>query len=189
MTTETRLLEGTEIRATREGKERAFEGLLVPYGKWASIGGLFEERHVRGVFTKSIKEAASALPLMAIHDRLSYPIGKAVEWDDRDDGLHGRWVMADTKEAKKAWGLIEDRFLCGLSCGFQPVKGGDVWENRQPPNLPRVTRRQARLVEASVVPVPTWNEAVITHTRSARGTVSATPNLDRWSRWFEELKS
>jgi HK97 family phage prohead protease len=187
---EVRLLEGAEIRADAEGREKGFVGRLVPYGVPAPIGGKFLEVMERGVFAKSIKEAARDLPLLVNHRHDDLPIGKAVEWDDRPDGLWGRWVMADTEEARKVYGLIEGGHMSGLSCGFLPLKGHDVWDIRQAPDLSVVTRRQARLLEASAVTVPTWAEAVITHTRSAVAAGrSLRPRVEAWREWLDTVKA
>lgn len=187
--TETRLLTGAELRVADEGTERALSGRLVPYGVWAPIGGRFEEQMAPGVFNQSIKQAARALPLLMLHNHRSIPVGKAVEWDDRDDGLHGRWLMADTPEARSAHQLAEDEYMTGLSVGFQPNAKQDVWEMHEPPDLCRVTRRNARLLEASLVPVPTWPQAVLTHTRSSvaeRG--SLFPYRNAWAEWLETIR-
>lgn len=186
---ETRLLVGAELRAADEGQELALSGRLVPYGVWAPIGGRFEEQMAPGVFNQSIKQAARALPLLMTHDHQSIPIGKAVEWDDRADGLHGRWVMADTPEARNAHAMADGEFLTGLSVGFAPNAKQDEWEMHDPPELCRVTRRNARLLEASLVPCPAWPEAVITHTRSSiadRGPL--TPYRNSWAEWLETIR-
>ena len=188
-TLEVRLLVGAEIRASDEGTEKGFEGRLVPYGIFAPIGGTFEESIAPRCFQKSIREAAGNLPLMANHDHKKWPIGRSVEWDDRDDGLWGRWVMADTEQAREAHGLVQAGMLRGLSCGFVPFRDHETWEVRQAPQLSRVTRRQARLVEASVVPIPTWSEAVITATRSTVAPPGGplTPHLNAWREWRASL--
>lgn len=187
---EIRVFPGMEIRAADEGTELALEGCVVPYGVFAPIAARVEESMAAGVFTKSIREAARALPLLMLHDHHSIPVGKAVEWDDRRDGLHARWLMADTDEARQAHRLADGDYLTGLSVGFQPSKTHDVWEFREPPALDRVTRLNARLLETSLVPVPTWSQAVITHTRSAlAGGVTLTPHRDAWAEWLETIRA
>jgi HK97 family phage prohead protease len=187
---EIRLLEGAELRASDEGAERALTGRLVPYDIWAPIGGRFEESMARGVFNQSITQAARALPLLMNHDHKSIPVGKAVEWDDRPDGLHARWIMADTPEARLAHDMAEGDFMTGLSVGFQPNAKHDVWAMADPPELCRVTRRNARLLEASLVACPTWQEAVITHTRSSvAGSGELFPYRNAWAEWLEEIRN
>jgi hypothetical protein len=187
---ETRLLFGAELRASDEGQEKGFEGRVVPYNRWAPIGGSFEEAIAPRCFTKSIQEAAGNLPLMARHDHQAWPIGRSVEWDDRPEELWGRWVMADTEEAEKVHGLVQAGVVRGLSVGFQPMRDQETWEVRQAPDLSRVTRRQARLVEVSVVPIPTWAEAVITVTRStvAPPGEPLTPRANAWREWLAGIR-
>jgi len=188
-TPEIRLLVGAELRASDEGAEKGFEGRLVPYDVFAPIGGTFEESISPRCFEKSIREAAGSLPLMANHDHQKWPIGRSVEWDERADGLHGRWVLADTEQAREVHQLVDAGMVRGLSCGFMPLRDQETWETRQPPQLSRVTRHQARLVEASVVPIATWSEAVITVTRSSVAAPGGplTPRLNAWKVWRDSL--
>lgn len=168
-----RVLEDAEVDVSDEGKERGFAGLAVPYGKPGPIVVRInghqtpaEEVMAPGVFTKSIKEAAKNLPLLINHRKDELPIGRSVEWDERPDGLHARWVLNDHHpDADKVHGMIKDRFLTGLSVGFIP-KVSAVTAGAPPSTLPQVTRRQGRLFEVSAVTVPTFAEAVIEHTLS-----------------------
>lgn len=181
---ETRLLPGCEIRTADEGTEKGFQGRVVPYNVLAPIGHRLLEAIAPGCFTKSIKEAARQLPLMLNHKHDDLPIGKMVEWADAEDGLYARWVMADTEQAATAHRLIQDGILSGLSVGFIPQRAGDKWDHRKPPEVDTVVRTQARLAEVSVVSVPTWAEAVVTHTRTSMATeLSLTPHLDAWKDW------
>lgn len=185
---EIRLLEGAELRTADEGSEKAFAGRLVPYNSWAPIGGRWVEMMTPGVFNRSIEQAKSPFPLHVNHDHSKLPIGKAVEWDDRDDGLHGRWLMADTDEARECHRMIKEGFLSGLSVGYSPNRGSDIFELADPPEVNRVTRRQARLLEASVCSVPTWPEAVVTWTHSQVTERSdLRPNLEAWTEWRASL--
>jgi len=145
-----------------------------------------------GVFTRSIEQQAArgrSFPLMVNHDHKQLPVGKSVEWDDRpDDGLWGRWVMADTDPARECHRMIDEGFLTGLSVGFVPNRESDVFETYDPPMVNRVTRRQGRLMEASVCSVPTWEEAVITLTRSTLAVRSdLRPTLEAWAGWRARL--
>lgn len=187
---EVRLLTGCEVRAADEGNEKALAGRVAPYGVWAPIGGRFEESFAPGVFAKSIQESARSLPLLLNHRRDELPIGRAVEWEERADGLHGRWVLADTDEARKAHGLAVDGFLSGLSTGFVAQRpDGDVFEWHQPPHLNRVTRRQARLAEVSLVSVPAYADAVLTHTRTSLAeVVTLTPHRNAWAEWLAGVR-
>jgi len=187
---EIRLLAGAELRASDEGPELGFEGRVVPYNRFAPIGGRFEEAIAPRCFAKSIQEAAGNLPLMALHDHQAWPIGRSVEWDDRPDELWARWVMADTDPAKEVHGLVQAGVVRGLSVGFLPLRDQEEWVMREAPDLSQVTRRQARLVEVSVVPIPTWAEAMITITRSSVAPPGRplTPRLNAWQEWLAGVR-
>lgn len=187
---EMRLLAGAELRASDEGPEKGFEGRVVPYNRFAPIGGRFEEAIAPRCFAKSIQEAAGNLPLMAKHDHQSWPIGRSVEWDDRPTELWARWTMADTDAARELHGLVTAGVVRGLSVGYLPMRDQEDWTMRQAPDLSQVVRRQARLVEVSVVPIPTWAEAVITVTRSSVAVPGGrlTPRLNAWQEWLEEVR-
>ena len=175
-----------ELRADDEGAEKAVVGRLIPYDKWAQVGTRFEERHAPGVFAKSIKEAASNLPLMVAHEHGKLPVGSAKEWEDRaDDGLWGRWVFARTQDAMEVRSLYEDGHVSGLSAGFIPVRSD--WEFRDLPLMDRVTRNEAKLMEASIVALPTWDESRLISTREGR--VKGTPKLDAYRTWLESVRS
>ena len=175
-----------ELRSDDEGSEKAVVGRLIPYGKWAQVGTRFEERHTPGVFAKSIKEAAANLPLMVQHEHRKLPIGSAREWEERDDdGLWGRWVYARTAEAMEVRGLVDDGHVSGLSAGFLPVKS--EWDFRDLPEMDRVTRLEARLLESSIVAIPTWDEARLVQTREGR--VKGTPKLDAYKAWLDGIRS
>lgn len=185
---ETRVLEAFELRFDgTEGGKQAFTGRLVPYDTWAQIGDRFEERMSPGVFKKSTQEAASRLPLMVQHEHQALPVGSVVEWDDREDGLYGRWELADTTEARSIGGLIRDGHVSGLSAGFVPVRSEWAFAD-QPGEMDQVTRLEARLAEASVVSIPAYQDALIlTRTAEGRGP-KGTPRLDSWAKWLESAR-
>ncbi len=186
---EVRLLTGCEVRAADEGAEKALAGRVAPYGTWAPIGGRYEESFAPGVFAKSIRESAKALPLLLNHRHGDLPIGRAVEWEERADGLHGRWLLADTDEARKAHALAVEGFLSGLSTGFIRQANGDDVELHAPPQLNRITRRQARLAEVSLVSVPAYADAVLTNTRTSLvEVVSLTPHRNAWAEWLDGVR-
>jgi uncharacterized protein len=190
-TNQIRLIEGAELRRSDEGTELGFEGCAVPYNVDAPIPGNRLERMAPGVFSKSIKEFAKSLPLLFNHRHDAEPIGHAVEWHDQPDGLHARWVMANTDEARRIHSLIDDGDLSGLSVGFVPlVSDPQVQRLVRPPEVGRVTRKIARLIETSVVSAPTWAQAVVTHTRSGD-----TPLTTRhvyaaaWREWLDSVRT
>lgn len=183
--TEVRHLEGSQLRAETVADRHHIVGRLVPYNVEAVIAGRFVESILPGCFRKSIAESARRLPLMVSHNYEQLPIGSAVEWSDQDDGLYGRWEMADTAQAREVFGLVADEHLSGLSVGFMPVKSD--WEFNDLPTLDRVARREARLLESSLTPVPTWADAQVLLTRTAEGRVKTTPRADAYRQWLKTV--
>ena len=93
-------------------------GRVVPYGVETDVGW-FLESFQRGAFTQSIVRTPR-VPLLLWHDNRGFPIGAAVAWDDREDGLHGRFRLALSAVAQQAGAYARDDFLTGLSVGFSP---------------------------------------------------------------------
>jgi HK97 family phage prohead protease len=140
-------------------------GRVVPYDTWADCG-LFIERFQRGAFTASLAKRPQT-PLLLWHDNRSFPIGHAVEWDDRHDGLHGRFKLAMSAMAQYAAQQARDDFLTGMSVGFGPVRSswvyaGDWNPDLGPDHLDKVTRHEARLLEVSLTPTPAYADAYVT---------------------------
>jgi HK97 family phage prohead protease len=183
---EARLFDGAEVRAVDSKGVRRFEGRAVPYNSWAIINGLFEERIAKGAFTKSLKESANKLPLMLAHQTRDLPLGHLEEWRDEDDGLYGVWRVSDGSHADDAWESVREGSLSGLSVHFRPLQ--DDWVPASPPRFDRVTRLQARLLEISACPIPTWNEARITATRTAKGEPIIQPHSRLWKEWVDTIR-
>lgn len=182
---ESRLFEGAELRAVDKGKTRRFEGRAVPYNTWALINGLFEERILPGTFAKSLKESAAKLPLLLAHEMRDLPLGHLEEWRDADDGLYGVWRVSDGDHATNAWTSVREGSLSGLSVHFRPI--ADEWEPKQAPEFTRVTRSEARLLEVSLCAIPTWTEARVTVTRTAKGNLIQNPRTKMWADWRKTL--
>lgn len=176
-----------EVRAETDEKRKVLHGVLVPYDTPTDIGGAFVETIAPGCFTKSIKESARRLPLMAAHDIQSWPIGSADEWDDTAERLAGLWTLADGPRPLEVWELVRDGHLSALSVGFQPFKSDWTFSDR-PGELDSVRRREARLLEASVVSVGAY-EAARVQVRTAEGRIRKTPRLDQWRDWLAREKA
>jgi HK97 family phage prohead protease len=173
---------GVHLRAA-EG--RTIIGKAAPYGEMHDIGS-FHEQLQPGCFKKSIREAARALPLLALHDHQSIPVGKATKWTEADDGLYGEWLMDTRAEAREMLRLVEEDLMGGLSVGFVGIRSD--WSEDGP--KPAVIRHEARLLEVSLVPVPAFAPARVLAVRSAGvpdnpGTaIIPTPRLDAYRAWF-----
>jgi HK97 family phage prohead protease len=158
---EIRLVAGVEIRG--DGY-RTLVGKVAPYNTPAVIGGRFVETIAAGCFTKSISERARALPLLTFHDHQSFPVGKAVRWEEEAGGLIGEFEFDTRAEAQEVARLAGEGFLTALSVGFKPVRS--QWTRDDDDSL-AVTRHEAQLVEVSLVPVGAYETAGVLSVRSA----------------------
>lgn len=197
-------LEVRELEVSTSG--RFLEGRAVPYNTWANIGW-FLEQHQAGSFARSIKEAASKLPLLLWHDNRTFPVGVSEEWKDNDAGLDVVWRMDSSEEAGRAHDLAAKDMLTGLSIGFAPIRSEweyvdmDDWDPEGgPEHMDKVTRVESRLLEVSLTPTPAFAGAQVSLVRSRdqremplppradRQKPKGTPRLDEWRRLAESLK-
>ena len=162
-------------------------GVACPYGTWADVGW-YRERMAPGVFAKSISEAARDLPLLLWHERQQFPVGVATGWEETSAGLVGTWELdVDSERGQETARHAHAGRLTGLSVGFQPVR--DEWElaDERGTEPDKVTRREARLREVSLVPVAAYEQARVTLVRTGelRGH-RPTPRLAAARRWLAE---
>jgi HK97 family phage prohead protease len=183
-------LDTLEARAVDDDSgRRLITGLAAPYNVETPIGGVYLEVLAPGVFKRSIKNMAAsgkAMPLHMFHDTKTWPVGKAVGWEDTERGLVGTWEIIPEgvdEVADKAYRMAQDDFINGLSVGFQPIRSDiDPGTDTRPP---RVTRLEARMFETSMVSAPAYAGAQITLVRTAGLKVNR-PHLDRWRDWAGE---
>lgn len=144
---------------------RHIEGRAVPYNVWSDVGG-YSEAIAPGAFTRSL-QTKSDLPLLLFHNARMWPVGVAVDWDERRDGLYGKWRMdVEDPAAAEALRKVEQGVVRGLSIGFIPDENGDrITEDR---GVYRVTRTAGRLLEVSLTPTPAYVGAEVTTVRAAR---------------------
>lgn len=190
---ESRLFTKLEFRETDTTEDLSWiEGLAVPYGVVTNVGW-YEEEMVAGLFAKSIREAAAALPLLLFHDGRTFPIGAAESWTERSGGLLGRWRV-DTKDplAQEAARKARDGFLPGLSVGFQPIRTERIERDDAPYLMRRV---EARLLETSLVSTPAYKDATVKLVRSADGRAGdegppvPRPRADAWRAELERMRA
>jgi HK97 family phage prohead protease len=171
---------------------RTLKGRAVPYDTWA-VRGWFLLAMAQGCFDKSIKESAASLPLLLFHDWESFPIGTASKWESRADGLWGEWALEDDPRAQRAAQLAQKGVLTGLSVGWQPIlqewqiSDLDEWTLDDAATLDRCTLKEGRLAETSLLPIPQFVDAQVSHVAAARRPASDTPHLDRWKAWRATL--
>jgi HK97 family phage prohead protease len=167
-------------------------GRVVPYDEWADIGYAME-RFARGAFTASLV-AKPNVPLLRWHDNRSWPIGVAEAWDDRPDGLHGRFKLALTPDAQLAGAYARDDFLTGMSVGFGPTRSSwvhvasDQWDpDLGPDHMDKVTRHEARLIEVSLTPTPAYVGAMVYDVQAQAVDQRARPHLRNAQLWRRQM--
>lgn len=150
---------------------RVLTGLAVPYDtitmKGPYPGG---ERFARGSFKRTIKNQAGRLPKLFRHHDHSQAIGTAIEMRDTDEGLLASWRVADTPAGNAALQEVREGVLDALSVGFQAVREAAVGGVREV--------REARLLEVSLTPVPSYDGAVVMSLRSATQPLQIPPRPD-----------
>lgn len=195
--TEVRVLH-TEVEV-RGDTVRTISGIAAPYGETTDIGP-FTEEFKPGVFKRSTQNSTRAtaqwnelrkIPLLVSHDHAKLPIGIADRWEETPGGLVGHWRMASTKEANDVRSLVDDGILTQLSVGFQPVDSD--WDQQR--EKPHVVRREARLLEVSLVSVSAYDGARVIAVRSAgvpgrsNTAVDHRPHLAHWRKRIEAMRT
>ena len=162
-TTAERLVDdGLEAAEILGAVYRSLSGVVVPYRQPTDVGFMVESFD-RGAFTASLVRRAN-VPLLLWHDNRSFPIGHAIAWDDRYDGLWGSFALAMTAPAQVAGQQAAEGFLTGMSVGFSPVRSTWRYASDWNPDLgadhmDHVTRHEARLHEVSLTPTPAFDAA------------------------------
>lgn len=184
------IVTGLEVRDV-DAKARKIQGRAVPYDVEIDLGW-YHESMAPGVFAKSIRESARALPLLLFHDGRSLDtlIGRTESWQDNAKGadgitgLEGIWGLDDDETSERALAKVESGSLNFMSVGFQPMgeAGSEyVWDDNDELH---VRRKEARLLEVSLTPTPAYKDAVASKARHR--VQPGRPRLDRWTRWARE---
>lgn len=146
---------------------RTVHGTAVPYGQVAEVrdwGRPYKERFQFGAFARSITERGHKIKLLANHDSQIFPIGKATELREAQDGLHGAFVIAATREGDDALELVRSGVVDSFSVSFRPIR------DRQDGDI--TVRVEAALVEVSLVGLPAYEGATVAGIRSANTHIS-----------------
>lgn len=152
----------------RGGDGRTVAGIAVPYDDPAEIRedygsryGTFTEVFRRGVFAKTIEERGPAkVKFLLNHEYRKLPLGIATLLREDAEGLYAEFRVSKTTEGDDALESIRDGAVDGLSIGFQPVK--DRWNKEKS----AVERLEAKLLEVSATPWPTYENAAIAAVRA-----------------------
>ena len=170
-------------------------GRAVPYGVETDVGWFLEE-FAPGSLGKSARESAAALPLMLFHGEggQPWPIGTVTRWDEQTSGLWGDWRIDSHPDAQRAAVQARDGLLGFMSVRFMPIRSEWTLVEDLNPDLgskDRVVRKEARLLEVSLVPTPAYNEATVQWVRSGEGRrrgPTETPALDAWRRELDQIR-
>ncbi|MFD2028962.1 HK97 family phage prohead protease [Promicromonospora aerolata] len=150
-----------------DGDGRTIHGLAVPFDVETEVSdgfGRYRERFAPGAFARSIAQRGSKIKLLANHDSRVFPIGRATSLEERSDGLHAAFTVADTVAGNEALELVRSGTVDSFSVGFAPVS------ERQDGNV--VVRTEVALREVSLVAFPAYPDALVAGIRSATRTLS-----------------
>ncbi|MCX6399440.1 MAG: HK97 family phage prohead protease [Propionibacteriales bacterium] len=140
---------------------RVVTGRAVPFNTPTDVGNVIETIDP-AAFRDSLAKTPN-IPLLTYHDHRADPVGVAVKWEHRADGLHGTWEFDDSPRAREVARLVKSGILRFFSIGFQ-LQETD-WSVRNKREHAHVTK--ARLLEVSLVSTPAYADATVTGTRSA----------------------
>jgi HK97 family phage prohead protease len=168
--------EGTEVREAEDGR-RQITGIIMPWhGRYELKPGTFE-RFNRSAFDKSIAEHGDEISLFPQHNTTTHlPVGRAVSFENTNDGLVATFRMHKTRDAAEIIELAEGRDVTGLSVGFIPVRSRTDQEGENT----IITRLEARLDHVGFVHRPAYKEAQVTAVRYDPDNPEVAPRLARW---------
>jgi len=131
---------------------RRVSGLILPWGHVAYSEG-FRWRFQRGSISWS---DVSRVKLLRDHD-LNRPVGKALELEDREDGLHGTFSVMRGPAGDEVLSMAEDGVLDGFSAGPR-FESANAWQ-RDPSATDVRLVRSSRLVETTITAIPAFDSA------------------------------
>ena len=153
------------------GDGRTVVGIACPFDAPTEIrdgSGRYVERFKRGAFARTIRERGPGkVKFLAMHNRESLPLGRAVSLSEDAAGLWGEFRVAATTAGDEALELIRDQALDGLSIGFAPIR--QKWSA----DRTEVERLEVALREVSAVWAPAYEQAEIAGVRFDRPVLSA----------------
>jgi HK97 family phage prohead protease len=135
------------------------EGICVPYDRPTMKAGPRPEVFRRGAFA-TIAEAVGKVRLTdENHANGRRPVGIAEAFEERADGLWGRFRFYKTRQGADAYDNVREGTYGGLSIGFRAIVDDVVAGVR---NV-----REARLHHVSLVDEPAYDDARIIAVRAA----------------------
>jgi HK97 family phage prohead protease len=144
------------------GTGRTVFGTVMPFGQVAEVsdggGRPYRERFQFGAFDRSIRERGNKVRLFDSHNTRRLPLGRAVDLQERSDGLHAAFEIAATRDGDDALELVRSGTVDAFSVGFRPVHerwDGDI-----------MVRTEVALMEVSLVGLPAYAGASVGGVRS-----------------------
>lgn len=135
-------------------------GLCVPYDvPTTKVAGGRAEVFRHGAFAGVVGDRAKVRLRDQNHELRSRPVGTAVQLEERQDGLYGRFRFYNTPEGRAAYENVREETYGGLSVGFVSVR------DRQTPTGREVL--EARLHHVSLVDTPAYEDAKVLAVRHA----------------------
>ena len=142
-----------QVRAAGDTEKREIEGISVPWDQVADLGW--------GV-TESVQRGAVDDEGALILYRHSDPIGLLVRASDTDAGRKIVSRISETTMGNDAMTLARDGVLANWSIGFEPIESKT--ETREDGTV-HITHTKIRVREISLVPLPAYEGAKVTHVR------------------------
>ena len=122
---------------------------------------------LRGAFKSSLLRRVPKL--LWQHDMFE-PIGKVLDLDEDDHGLHGEFLISRTSRGHDAYQLLKDGAIDSMSIGYIPESDTKTIDGvRQ--------LKSVDLLEISLVSLPMNEEARITAVKAAAPPVVAGPSI------------
>lgn len=152
-------LENLDIRSAED--RHYIEGICVPWGARTdrvAVPEVFD----RGAFSALVDDRPKVKLTDYNHSRDRVPVGYSTAFEDREEGLWGRFRLNNTPEGRSAHENSLEGVYGGLSIGF--IARAD----RMVSGVRHVTA--ARLDHVSLVEVPAYESAVITAMRGVLDT-------------------
>lgn len=147
------------LTLARAGADRrTVGGCCVPYNKPSVVSDngvhVYREMFAPGAFGRQLS-AAHRITLKYAHGQgLLDTVGRATQFDERDDGLFGEFRVFDGLVGDQALTLVDEGVLVGLSVAGVPTRS-----TRNADGV--VVREKMRLTEISLCESPAYADALV----------------------------
>lgn len=170
-----------ELRSV-DSDGRTIDGVCVPYDEVSFLTpNPSGEIVMRGAFAKSVRQQADKVFLFRGHDH-AHPVGKAISFDDRADGLYGTFRVRSSTLGDEVLDDVREGYLPAMSVGFKPMQ-----TRRGRNGETQVV--EAQLKEVSLLPLGAYEGAKVLALRQAEmmrtpivelSEIDMTPALPGW---------